>query len=57
MFLKNVKYIKDEEEANKGTVIIEPCYPGYGLTWGNALRRVLLSSGKSAARCGSGLTH
>lgn len=46
---KNVKYIKDEKEANKGTVIIEPCYPGYGLTWGNALRRVLLSSLEGAA--------
>lgn len=25
-------------------IIIEPCYPGYGTTLGNALRRVLLSS-------------
>lgn len=28
----------------KGQFIIEPLYPGYGLTLGNALRRVLLSS-------------
>lgn len=27
-----------------GKVVIEPCYPGYGLTLGNALRRVLISS-------------
>lgn len=30
-------------------VIIEPCYPGYGTTLGNALRRVLLSSLPGAA--------
>ena len=29
---------------NQADVIIEPCYPGYGSTLGNALRRVLLSS-------------
>ncbi|MFZ5390871.1 MAG: DNA-directed RNA polymerase subunit alpha, partial [Patescibacteria group bacterium] len=29
---------------NRARVIIEPCYPGYGTTLGNALRRVLLSS-------------
>lgn len=29
---------------NRATLIIEPCFPGYGLTLGNALRRVLLSS-------------
>lgn len=32
------------ESENKGQFIIEPLYPGYGLTVGNALRRVLLSS-------------
>ncbi len=32
------------EAPNKGRFIIEPLYPGYGLTLGNALRRVLLSS-------------
>ncbi|MBI5765829.1 DNA-directed RNA polymerase subunit alpha [Candidatus Falkowbacteria bacterium] len=35
------------EEITKGIlakVIIEPCFPGYGLTLGNALRRILLSS-------------
>jgi len=31
-------------EGNKATLLIEPCFPGYGLTLANALRRVLLSS-------------
>ncbi len=35
---------KDGQEKNQGFVTIEPCYPGYGITMGNALRRVLLSS-------------
>ena len=34
---------------NKGRFIIEPFYPGYGLTIGNALRRVLLSSMEGVA--------
>lgn len=34
---------------NKTQVTIEPCYPGYGITVGNALRRVLLSSLPGAA--------
>ena len=33
-----------EEAPNKGQFIIEPLYPGYGVTLGNSLRRVLLSS-------------
>ncbi len=32
------------ESTYKGKFIIEPLFPGYGLTIGNALRRVLLSS-------------
>jgi len=36
-------------EKNQARVTIEPCYPGYGLTIGNALRRVLLSSLDGAA--------
>ena len=32
-------------------VVIEPCYPGYGTTIGNALRRVLLSSLPGSAVC------
>ncbi|MBT4122245.1 DNA-directed RNA polymerase subunit alpha, partial [bacterium] len=34
----------NNEKGNKAQVIIEPCYPGYGVTLGNSLRRVLLSS-------------
>ena len=34
---------------NCGHFVIEPLYPGYGLTLGNALRRVLLSSLPGAA--------
>ncbi len=36
-------------ETNKATITIEPCYPGYGTTLGNSLRRVLLSSLPGAA--------
>jgi DNA-directed RNA polymerase subunit alpha len=36
--------VEEEEKGKKGKVIIEPCFPGYGMTLGNALRRVLLSS-------------
>ena len=32
------------EAGKSGTLVIEPLYPGYGTTIGNALRRVLLSS-------------
>lgn len=37
------------EAKNRGTYTIEPFYPGYGTTIGNALRRILLSSIKGAA--------
>lgn len=33
-----------KEEKFKSEVVIEPLYPGYGVTIGNTLRRVLLSS-------------
>lgn len=33
-----------EQKDNRAEVVIEPCYPGFGVTLGNALRRVLLSS-------------
>jgi DNA-directed RNA polymerase subunit alpha len=36
-----IEYQGDKE---KGEIIFEPCSPGYGTTWGNTLRRVLLSS-------------
>lgn len=39
------KFIVEESaKGKKAQVTIEPCFPGYGLTLGNALRRVLLSS-------------
>ncbi|MBI4433843.1 DNA-directed RNA polymerase subunit alpha [Candidatus Uhrbacteria bacterium] len=40
---------KDGAKPNEKTVVIEPCYFGYGTTLGNALRRVLLSSLTGAA--------
>ncbi|MEZ4180496.1 MAG: DNA-directed RNA polymerase subunit alpha [Candidatus Doudnabacteria bacterium] len=36
-------------EGNKYEVVLEPLYPGYGVTIGNTLRRVLLSSMPGAA--------
>ena len=45
---------------NEATITIEPCYPGYGTTIGNALRRVLLSSLPGSAIVAvkiSGITH
>ncbi len=39
-------------QANEELVIIEPFFPGYGTTVGNALRRVLLSSLPGAAVVG-----
>ena len=44
---KKPKFIRTGENAGK--VEIENCYPGYGTTLGNALRRVLLSSLTGAA--------
>ncbi len=39
------KFIVEETEAGKkAKVIIEPCFPGYGTTLGNSLRRAMLSS-------------
>ncbi|MBU0707249.1 DNA-directed RNA polymerase subunit alpha [Patescibacteria group bacterium] len=44
---KKIEIIKHED--NNATFVIEPCYPGYGTTLGNAMRRVLLSSLEGAA--------
>lgn len=41
-----------KQEGNSAIFEIEGCYPGYGITLGNALRRVLLSSLKGAAIIG-----
>lgn len=46
-----VEFIKGADPNNK-QIIIEPCFPGYGTTIGNALRRVLLSSLPGAAAIG-----
>ncbi len=40
------------KEKNESIAVIEPLYPGYGMTLGNALRRVLLSSLPGAAVVG-----
>jgi DNA-directed RNA polymerase subunit alpha len=40
---------ENSENKNEAKIIIEPCYPGYGVTLGNALRRILLSSLPGAA--------
>jgi DNA-directed RNA polymerase subunit alpha len=39
----------ESQEGNRYTFVIEPLYPGYGTTVGNALRRVLMSSMPGAA--------
>lgn len=52
------KFIETGE--NSGKFIIEDCYPGYGTTLGNSLRRVLLSSLNGAAATGikiKGVSH
>ncbi len=45
--LPQIKPQKDD--GNRATFAIEPLYPGYGMTLGNALRRVILSSLGGAA--------
>ena len=50
--LPNKISFKDGDQENNGQVIIEPCFPGYGITIGNALRRVLLSSLEGSAVVG-----
>ncbi len=48
---QKIEFVKGSGANNK-QIIIEPCYPGYGATIGNALRRVLLSSLPGAAVIG-----
>ncbi|MFH1233185.1 MAG: DNA-directed RNA polymerase subunit alpha [Patescibacteria group bacterium] len=48
---KKIEFIKGIE-SNQKQVVVEPCYPGYGTTVGNGLRRVLLSSLPGAAVVG-----
>ena len=43
-FQKPDEVVMINDDANKGNFEFRPLEPGYGLTVGNALRRVLLSS-------------
>jgi DNA-directed RNA polymerase subunit alpha len=45
--LPEIKCVK--EEGNIATFAVEPLFPGYGMTLGNSLRRVILSSLPGAA--------
>ncbi|MFA6321981.1 MAG: DNA-directed RNA polymerase subunit alpha [Candidatus Buchananbacteria bacterium] len=50
----------DGQKANEAVLSIQPCHPGYGITLGNALRRVLMSSLPGAAVTGfkiKGVNH
>ena len=50
----------DEHSENSATFVIEPLHTGYGMTLGNSMRRVLLSSIAGAAVTAfsvSGATH
>lgn len=48
---KKVEYQAGEND-HEGVVVVEPLYPGYGMTLGNSLRRTLLSSLPGAAVVG-----
>lgn len=47
-----IEISEDKKNPMFGTAILEPCFPGYGITIGNALRRVMLSSLEGAAVTG-----
>lgn len=54
------KYEVTKTGEHQADITIEPCFPGYGTTLGNALRRVLLSSLAGAAVTAvniKGVTH
>lgn len=54
------KIVEEKVDSNTSKFIIEPLFPGYGPTIGNALRRVLLSSITGAAATSfkvDGITH
>lgn len=44
-----IKIQDQDKEENKATIVVDGCYPGYGVTLANSLRRILLSSLKGAA--------
>ena len=41
--------VKISDDQSKATIVAEPLEKGYGLTLGNSLRRILLSSIRGAA--------
>src|ERR1700748_1045702 len=50
----------DDHSATSATFVVEPLHSGYGMTLGNSLRRVLLSSIAGAAATAfkiEGVTH
>ncbi|MBI5731980.1 MAG: DNA-directed RNA polymerase subunit alpha [Candidatus Magasanikbacteria bacterium] len=47
--LPSIFKVEEGEKIDVATIVIEPCYHGYGTTLGNALRRILLSSLPGAA--------
>ena len=59
-FIKPDKVIMLDSSANKGIFEFRPLEPGYGITIGNAIRRVLLGSLEGYAICSvkiSGIDH
>ena len=59
-FIKPDKVIMLDSSANKGVFEFRPLEPGYGITIGNAIRRVLLGSLEGYAICSikiSGIDH
>ena len=59
-FIKPNKVIMLDSSANKGVFEFRPLEPGYGITVGNAIRRVLLSSLEGYAICSikiNGIDH
>ena len=59
-FIKPDKVIMLESSRNKGTFEFRPLEPGYGITVGNAIRRVLYSALEGFAICSikiSGIDH
>lgn len=46
---ENTNIVIEDENSNKATITVEPFERGFGVTVGNALRRVLLSSLQGAA--------
>ena len=50
-FIKPDKVIMLDSSANKGIFEFRPLEPGYGITIGNAIRRVLLGSLEGYAIC------